>query len=205
MAAKFLCCLPLRFGVLLISFLQFLASGATAGLVWWLLWYTNEHSVSEITQSMKISIIITGSVSTLGALIGLFGFLGAILRKSGLVLTFLFVLYLVLGLQIAGTIYFLITFYKTRGQSLEECVNVSISRSGISVCNALEEYKKISQGGMIVSLIVPILVQILFKAPSQTEVYQPVKPTDDSFPALTQPNTKYPYADASNSFGRSSV
>ncbi|KAG6889116.1 hypothetical protein C0995_003685 [Termitomyces sp. Mi166 len=35
MAAKFLCCLPLRLGVLVIAFIQFIITGATAAAVWW--------------------------------------------------------------------------------------------------------------------------------------------------------------------------
>jgi hypothetical protein len=44
MAAKFLCCLPLRLGVIVISFIQFLLCGGFAGLQWWALWYANENA-----------------------------------------------------------------------------------------------------------------------------------------------------------------
>ena len=37
MGAKFLCCLPLRLGVLVISLIQFLVCGGVAGLLWWAL------------------------------------------------------------------------------------------------------------------------------------------------------------------------
>ena len=46
MAAKFLCCLPLRLGVLIISFVQFLFAGAIAGLLWFSVWYSKEHENS---------------------------------------------------------------------------------------------------------------------------------------------------------------
>ena len=44
MAAKFLCCLPLRLGVIVISFIQILVCGGYAGLLWWALWYDKEHA-----------------------------------------------------------------------------------------------------------------------------------------------------------------
>ena len=43
MAPKFLCCLPLRFGVFVISLLQFLVTGGYAGFLWWAFWYESEN------------------------------------------------------------------------------------------------------------------------------------------------------------------
>lgn len=43
MSPKFLCCLPVRLGVFLISFFQFLVSGGLAAFLWWALWSDSEN------------------------------------------------------------------------------------------------------------------------------------------------------------------
>ncbi|KAG5729967.1 hypothetical protein E4T56_gene5641, partial [Termitomyces sp. T112] len=66
MAAKFLCCLPLRLGVLVIAFIQFLITGATAAAVWWSLLDANNEP--QLTQKLKTGIILIGVVYTVSAL-----------------------------------------------------------------------------------------------------------------------------------------
>jgi len=226
MAAKFLCCLPLRLGVLVISFLQFLLSGASAGILWWALWSANENSndFATITQSMKTTVIIVASIYTAAALVSLLGLLGALFRKHGFVKTFYLLLCSILSLQVGGGIWYLVTFYRTRGQTLEECLNGTTDSNRIAYCDTLEAYKRLPQGALIVSVIVPIILQayacyIVYHysrrlgsqkienlrssqafVPPTGPVYQPVKPTDETYP-LTQPTSHYPYADAPNSFG----
>lgn len=96
MAPKFLCCLPLRLGVAVISFIQFVFCGGTAGLLWWALWSNQAHndcqscyfsslffseshvilffSGSEMTKNMKLTVIIVASVYTFATLVSLLGY-----------------------------------------------------------------------------------------------------------------------------------
>jgi len=226
MAAKFLCCLPLRLGVIVISLLQLLFCGALAVLLWWALLYAGKHGndLTTVTQSMKTTIIIVASVYTAAALVGVLGFLGAIFKKNGFVKTFLILLCAVFGLQVGSSIWYLITFYHTRGtDTLSKCINGSTDSNRIAYCNQLDAYKRVPQGVMIASVIVPIIIQAyacyvvnqyskrlnMQEAENNRQsrafqpsgpVYQPVKPQDETFP-LTQPTSQYPYADAPHSFG----
>lgn len=43
MAAKFLCCLPLRLGVLLFTLFQFLVCGAAGAFFWWAYYVLRNH------------------------------------------------------------------------------------------------------------------------------------------------------------------
>jgi len=172
---------------------------------------------------MRTTAIVVASIYTFAALIGLLGFLGALFKKNGFVKTFYILLVVVFGLQIGSSVWYLVTFYKTRGRTLEQCLNGTTDVDKISLCHSMDAYKKIPQGAMIASVIVPILIQAyacyvvyqyskrltMQKAEKlrQSHVfvpagpaYQPVNRHDESYP-LTQPNMTYPYADAPNSFG----
>jgi len=52
--ARFLCCLPLRFGVFVISFLQFLVCGGLAGFFWWALWYGAGNSCEHFPYTSRV-------------------------------------------------------------------------------------------------------------------------------------------------------
>ena len=94
MAAKFLCCLPLRLGVVIISVLQFLFCGAFAGVLWWAICFAHKDQsdrkplyplwnhlcschmslVAAVTGLMKTTAIIVAAVYSAAAVIALFGF-----------------------------------------------------------------------------------------------------------------------------------
>ncbi|KAF9049930.1 hypothetical protein BJ165DRAFT_1525231 [Panaeolus papilionaceus] len=227
MAPKFLCCLPLRLGVAVISFIQFVFCGGTAGLLWWALWSNQAHNDwSEMTKNMKLTVIIVASVYTFATLVSLLGFLGALLKKNGMVKTFYILLCVVLGAQVGSSIWYLITFYRNRGQTLNDCLGDKANDSDrIALCQSMNSFRRVPQGVLIASVAVPILLQAyacyvvhqysnrltqqkaeklrqsaVFNQARPT--YQPVPVSQDheSYP-LTQPTGGYPYADASHSFG----
>ncbi|KAF8200715.1 hypothetical protein BJ912DRAFT_577623 [Pholiota molesta] len=222
MAAKFLCCLPLRFGVIVISFLQFLFCGAFAGLLWWaLISASQKGDLGTVMESAKTTVIVAGAVYTAAALVGLLGFLGAILRKNGFVKTFYILLCAVLTLQIGSGVWYLITFYRTRGQTLDECINGSTDANRIAFCNSMDAFRRIPQGVMIASVVVPIVIQayacyVVYQyskflgaqkaerrrmsstfVPPSGPAYEPVMAHENTYPFAQQ----YPYSDASHAFG----
>ncbi|KAF9524012.1 hypothetical protein CPB83DRAFT_774598 [Crepidotus variabilis] len=220
MSAKFLCCLPLRLGVLIISFLQFLLFGGLAGLTWYALWYDHKSDLSQLTKSMQKTAIAVGVIYTVASLLGLLGFLGAIFRKNGFVKSFYILLCIVFGFEIGSSIMYLVTFYRTRNQTFDDCVGGSTDVNKISYCRSLDIYRKIPQGYMIASIIIPILIhayaiyvvyqyskRLAHQKAEKTRLsshaaYQPVAHQDDSF-AMNQPyNAAYPYAaGGAHSFG----
>ncbi|KAF8895692.1 hypothetical protein CPB84DRAFT_1837113 [Gymnopilus junonius] len=216
MAAKFLCCLPLRLGVVVISFLQFLFCGAIAGSLWWALCCYG-HSIHETAA------IVVAAIYSAAALVAFLGLLGAFSRKTGLVKAFFLLLSAILLVEIGGSIWYLTTFYRNRHQTLAECINGSSDSNRIAYCNSLDAFKRIHQGVLLTSVIVPIVLQAYacyvvyyyFKRLESQRVerqrasqvfqpsgpvYQPVKVHDDAFP-VSQPTYQYPYADTANSFG----
>jgi hypothetical protein len=211
--------------VIIISFLQFLFCGGIAGLLWWALWvaHKNENDFATVTQSMKTIVIIVAAIYSAATLVGVLGFLGAICKKNGFVKTFYILLCAVFGFQLGSSIWYLITFYHTRHQTLAECLNGSVDPQQIAFCNSLDAYRRIPQAPMLISVIIPILIEayacyIVYQYSKRLErqnvekrasrafqpsgpVYQPVQPHDESFSMGQTP--QYPYAAASHSFGHS--
>jgi len=220
MAPKFLCCLPLRFGVLVISFVQFILTVISAAFAWWFLWYADRHDLAQLNRQIKIALIVYGSIYSAAALLSFVGFLGACFKKLGAIRTYLVILYVTLGSQIGVAIYALWTYYRARNISGPTCILRSDSLNvAVDLC---EEYRKIPEWAIIVAVIVPIVVeayacyvvesyrirladQIRDKEfvdikSSFTPIYAPVPHTEESQP-LTHPTVPYPYTDQTHSFG----
>lgn len=89
----------------------------------------------------------------------LVSFLGAIFKKNGFVKSFFILLATVFGFQVGSSIWYLISFYRTRGQPVEKCINGSTDTEKIAACQALDAYSRVPQGVMIASVIVPIIVE----------------------------------------------
>jgi hypothetical protein len=85
MGAKFLCCLPVRLGVLVVSFCQFFLSILAAGLLWWALHHDRKGTfyskdsrpladmfcsaiANDISTTQKISAMIYAITYTVVAL-----------------------------------------------------------------------------------------------------------------------------------------
>ncbi|KAF8973160.1 hypothetical protein BDZ97DRAFT_1779777 [Flammula alnicola] len=204
--------------------LLFILCGALAGILWWGLITAQKNDLATVTQSMKTTVIIVAAIYTAAMLIGLLGFLGALFKKNGFVKTFYILLCAVLSLQVGGSIWFLVTFYRNRGQTLDQCINGSTDTNKINFCKAMDAYRRVPQGAMIASVVVPIVLQayacyVVYQYSKRLERqradelrsskvfvppvgpgYQPVMRNDETYP-LAQPSMQYPYADAPHSFG----
>ncbi|KAF9010471.1 hypothetical protein BDQ17DRAFT_1387725 [Cyathus striatus] len=159
MGSHFCCCLPLRFGVLLISFLEFCVTGAGAAGIWYLLSYLLKNNADDRPRKLfllKTALIVGGVIYTVGALVGLFG---CHLKKNGLVRTFLFALCGVLVFHIAGGVFILVMYYRARGQSYDDCLKQSSVPNQQDLCQAIEQLKSISQVSVIIYAVLPILIQ----------------------------------------------
>ncbi|RXW15132.1 hypothetical protein EST38_g10722 [Candolleomyces aberdarensis] len=227
MSAKFLFCLPLRLGVLLFTLFQFLVCGGASGLIWWLLYILRtdqqgKESWDAMPQYLKIALIVVGAIYTIASLVGLLGFLGAIFKKNGLVKTYFTLLCTVFALQIASSVWYLVSFYRARGESGDDCLGSNTTPERVAFCNAMEQLKQVPQGWAIAGAIVPIVImaycvyvvyhyikrlnkQKLEKEQryhKSTPSYTPGKngSKEETHP-LTQPTVTYPYSDAVNAFG----
>ncbi|KAF5333930.1 hypothetical protein D9611_014981 [Ephemerocybe angulata] len=201
MAAKFLFCLPLRLGVILFTLFQFVICGGAAGLVWYAYALLHKNpsdsdrdTWADLPKEIKIVWIVLGVVYSLASFVGLLGFLGAIFKKTGFVRTYLALLWCTFLLQLGSGIWSMVTYYRA-------------------------QLKKIPQGYIIASSIVPIVIiayalyvvhhyikrlqkqqyekEMAFKPKSG---FATVKGKEETYP-LTQPTTTYPYSDSGNAFG----
>ncbi|KAJ7039120.1 hypothetical protein C8F04DRAFT_1179090 [Mycena alexandri] len=162
MGPKYLCCLPLRLGVLINSFFQFLASGAVCGFLVLLLVVNaegklkvNDAEVVLVPRFRNIAIglaVLTGLIS----LISLTGFIGAIRKKESYVGVYLNLLRLFLLIHVAVVIAFLILFFADKDEFKKLCLDNSTDPQRIDNCNKV---LKSSIPAVIVAAILPLLFQ----------------------------------------------
>ncbi|KAJ7129008.1 hypothetical protein C8R43DRAFT_1111040 [Mycena crocata] len=211
MAPKYLCCLPLRLGVLVISFLQFLVSAlATAAIAYALI----ANDKFEIPARLRIAAIVLAVVYGLISLISLTGFIGAIRKKESYVGGFSLLLRVFLAIQVAAVTAYIILYIVDKDRFHQLCVADSTDPNRVNACNS-------NLWVMIVSAIIPLLFQAYgvyivgsykqklhnekflrqesfgFKGPNYVAV------PEEHHPLTQQPH--YPYADNSHSFGPSHV
>jgi len=174
MSKHFCCCLPVRFGVFVLSFLTLLGSAGTAVAIWWIFANGPQRGL-VIEGGVKTGLIIAGVVWTVFALFGLFGFIGAIIRNRALVKTYSFFLWIQLLLSLAMGIFITVAFFKDslRSTIIDECTNRldSLQSSSLSVASAARQSRQdlqntcsavFNQGriGFIVSLCISLLINL---------------------------------------------
>ncbi|KAK7057499.1 hypothetical protein R3P38DRAFT_2841314 [Favolaschia claudopus] len=206
MGAKYLCCLPLRLGVLVISFLQFLSGVAVSGLLAAaLIISSKDEHVEKITGRTRTVMIVLSAVYGLAGLISLMGFIGAIRKKEGFVKAFLRLIQIFLAVQIAAVAAYFILYFVDKDQFKKLCIGDSTDQHIIDACNSSS---KLNLWVLIVASVIPILfsaygVYIVAAYAAKLRegdayVYNPgyVRVGEESHPLTYQPPA-YPYADNS--------
>jgi len=109
---KFLCCLPLRLGVFLLPLISFLLGGVFSAFGW-----INVVSLKSQPQDLNTTIVfwVTAGLYTSLGFFAIFGFLGALFKNRGLVMTFQVFLYAHLVAQLVGTAFTGITLFRKDG------------------------------------------------------------------------------------------
>ncbi|KAJ7287296.1 hypothetical protein C8J57DRAFT_1215545 [Mycena rebaudengoi] len=217
MGAKFLCCLPLRLGVLIISFGQFIVALLAAGLLAFALIVDardKDDKYKDLPQRTKIIAGVLCAIYGLVALISLTGFIGAIRKKESYVGLFSSLLRGFLVVQIGVTTAYFIFYFVDKDKFRKLCTGNYTDKNVIDTC---ESPSKVGVAVLIVSALIPILVQAYgvyivasYAAKlhngrdatwvSKAATYAPVAGREESHP-LTQPQGQYPYADAAHSYG----
>ncbi|KAJ7479636.1 hypothetical protein FB451DRAFT_1448731 [Mycena latifolia] len=222
MGAKYLCCLPLRLGVLVISFLQFLVSAFTAVILGAALVLDahDKDGSPRIPLGTKIITIITMVGHIFVALICLVGFIGGIRKKESYVGAFSILLRYSLIVHVTTAVANLILYVVDRNDFRDKCIGDSTDQKVIDAC---DKATKLPLWAVIVSMTIPILFQAygvyivsayeksLYKEEalhkmhlrresfSRGPVYVPVG--EEARPLTNAPQLDYPYADKSHSFG----
>mgnify|MGYP002402931588 CR=1 FL=1 len=120
---------------------------------------SDTQSGDSIPQNLKIAIYVTGGIYTIAAVVGLLGFLGAICKKTGFVRTYFILLCTTFGFQIGSSIWYLVTFFRTRGLSEADCLKSFPKQvNGSAYCESVEQLKNVHPGWVVAGALIPVLV-----------------------------------------------
>jgi len=116
----FCCCLPVRFGVFLLSLLALGGGGFVAAISWIKISHLKQHPLGKIEE---ISLWVQASIFSFLALLAIFGFLGAIIKNRGMVSGFGTAIAVHLGFSIAAGIFTIYTMFARDSQeALDKCI-----------------------------------------------------------------------------------
>ncbi|KAJ7103753.1 hypothetical protein C8R44DRAFT_344025 [Mycena epipterygia] len=152
---KFCCCLPVRFGVFVMSLLALLGGGLVAVVGWIEVKNLHEHPLSKGDEN---ALYIHAVMYSILALVGAFGLFGAISKQRGLVSLFGSMLGFHLGFSIATGVYTLYTLFKRNSdEAIANCINGSTDQHVIDGCkNGL----KLLKGLLVAIYVVTWLVEL---------------------------------------------
>ncbi|KAF7428499.1 hypothetical protein PC9H_007723 [Pleurotus ostreatus] len=227
MGAKFLCCLPLRLGVLLVSIVQFILNSLVAAIMWYSLWYVHEKSHEDLSTRTKIWTILYGVIYSVGGIMALFGFIGTLLKKFSFVSGFASTLWYLFFVEFIWSIIALVFwFLEPKDRLLRSCLNgAKDDQKTIDACHSIFDPEHINSAGVIAGVIavfvIPLLLQLygcylvgayakklqkkdmdrnMILTTSGGFKYTAAGTDDDSRP-LTQHDGLYPYKDTNHSYG----
>jgi len=145
---KFCCCLPVRFGVFVMTVLG-IVGGAVIGGVGW---YETQHLGSlHLTKNNEIALYISAVSYTILGIISFFGLAGVIIKKKGFVSMYSTLVWLHLGFSIGTGAYFIYTlFHKVGDEDVSNCVGSSSSDFEKDVCKKAFEVGR----GIIIGLYI---------------------------------------------------
>ncbi|KAF7338727.1 hypothetical protein MSAN_02194900 [Mycena sanguinolenta] len=130
---KFCCCLPVRFGVFVMSLAALLFGGIVAVAGWIQVKNLPEHPLSD---ENKKALYIYSVMFSILALVGGFGFIGVLSKQRGLVSSFGSMLAIHLGFSIGTGIFAIYTLFKTNSdEALANCINGSDDQTVIDSCH----------------------------------------------------------------------
>jgi len=215
--ARFLCCLPARLGVVIFSFCDFALSGIIAGGLWATLIRNHETHTISISWKVMAAVIAVASISTVVCLASIFGFFGALFKRTGGVKFYARTMAWILSVQIALSIlYFVLIFTESTADFVKECQSQLNGTETQSWCqDHIKALKGITVAGVVIDLLLTAWV-VWVSAAYASELEQTGNrniilgntnsaskyiPVGDEDPAFTRPNVSYPYADASHSYG----
>ncbi|KII88906.1 hypothetical protein PLICRDRAFT_589869 [Plicaturopsis crispa FD-325 SS-3] len=146
-ADRFLFCMPLRVGVLVISFLEFAVCTAGAALLWNLV----AKDLHGFTVTFKILWISMAVHYTLNTLFSIVGFTGALRRRTVHVVDYATQLAYTVVVQTILSVVFLVLYFLAGSAGLSSLCN----ESSDTVCNNIVH----ARAATVVLVIVPLLLE----------------------------------------------
>ncbi|PAV24158.1 hypothetical protein PNOK_0122600 [Pyrrhoderma noxium] len=208
---KFFCCLPVRLGVFLLSFVECAWSGIIAALMYYIL-FSGRYS---LPSNVHTAAIIIAVLSTLFSVISLLGFIGSLFRRKGLVKIFSTTLNWLFGItviaDIAGLVLLFITSKDKINSFCEDLANGN--QDTLNNCEDLPSRRWYILGSVIINWIIQLyLCIIVAKYVVQLQEEKEEKWRLSSMKTYTQvagrdstdafhPPTSYPYTEKAHSYG----
>jgi len=119
---KFCCCLPVRFGVFIMSLGSTLFSGFIATVAIIAIIRNNHHEL-DLDHNQRIGMFALAGIYSAFALFSLMGFFGCLARKRGLVLAYSWLSYILLALSVGvGILNIYHLFHKDNSKTIDDCV-----------------------------------------------------------------------------------
>jgi hypothetical protein len=151
----FLCCLPVRLGVFLLSLIA-MAVGAFVAAVGWI--RISQLSQHPLTRSDRIALWIHTIMFSILGLLAVLGFIGCLAKSRRMVAGFAIALAIHLGFSVASGIFSIYLFFRqTPQEALDTCANGSTDPSVIDSC---KNGTGIMKGVMIAIYVVTWLIQL---------------------------------------------
>ncbi|KAF9268934.1 hypothetical protein L218DRAFT_970178 [Marasmius fiardii PR-910] len=123
----FCCCLPVRFGLISMSFLGILFGGILSLVCWF---EVANAAIAEMEGPTKAAFIVGGLVETILFVASMLGFIGAIVRKQSFVQTYAYILYVHFVLNLVVAIYLLVMVSKVSSVAIAKACQQTVKDAG---------------------------------------------------------------------------
>jgi hypothetical protein len=131
---KFCCCLPVRFGVFVLSILAMAGGAFVAAYGYIQIARQNKY---PLTRDDRIALWIQSVMFTFLSLLAVFGFLGALTKNRRMVSNFAIGVAIHLGFSVAAGIYALVSLFKQDPQiAIDNCMNSGADGVTIDGCRS---------------------------------------------------------------------
>jgi len=151
----FLCCLPVRLGVFLLSLIA-MAVGSFVAAVGWI--RISQLGVYPLTTNDRIALWVHTIIFSILGLLAVFGFIGCLAKSRGMVAGFAIALAIHLGFSVASGIFSIYLVFKQSPQeAIDACTNGSTDSTVIDSC---KNGTGLMKGVMIAVYVVTWLLQL---------------------------------------------
>lgn len=153
---KFCCCLPVRLGVFVLSLIAMAGGSIVATVGWMSVSQLKQHPV-DITD--EIALYIHSSIFTLLGVLGVFGFVGSLVKSRAMVIAFSVGLAIHLGLSIGSGIFTIYSVFKESPQAaIDKCLEGTAGDAdAIQICKT---GMGIVKGVMVAIYVIAWLIEL---------------------------------------------
>jgi len=202
----FLCCLPVRLGVFLLSLIA-MAVGSFVAAVGWI--RISQLTVYPLTTSDRIALWIHAVMFSILGFLAVLGFIGCLAKSRGMVAGFAVALAIHLGFSVAsGILSIYLLFRQDPQDAIDNCVNGSTDPSVIDSCKNGTGFMK----GVIVAIYVVTWLLQLYAYfivewyvdqldDEEMEKHAVVIPSNMAQPGVTNYGPTYAFSSPRNAYG----